>query len=465
MHFPIRRFSNNQPTVITEGTIWKQLLIFFFPILFGTFFQQLYNTIDAIIVGQYLGKEALAAVGGGTGTIVNLLVGFFTGLSSGATVIISQFYGAKQDRDVSRAVGTAFALSIFGGFAIMVIGFFASPKLLQLLDTPQEILPQATTYIRIYFLGILPSILYNMGSGILRAIGDSKNPLYFLIIGTFLNIILDILFIAVFKLGVAGAAFATILSQFLTMILVCRSLRKTNNSYKLIYKNIKFDTPILRRILLIGLPAGIQSIMYTVSNLIIQTNINSFGTDTAAAWAAYGKIDALFWMSVNSFGIAITTFVGQNYGAKKPKRIKSGINQCFGISAVLTVVTSVIFCIFCRYFYMLFTKDENVINIGVIMVRFLAPTYLTFLPIEILSGSLRGCGKSLIPTILTCGGVCLIRIIWLGTVVQVHHTIQMVCYSYPISWCLTSVLFIIYYLFLAKKNFGITQAEAETESV
>ena len=445
--------TKHDPNAITEGVIWKQLLLFFFPILFGTFFQQLYNTVDAIIVGRYLGKEALAAVGGGTGTIINLLVGFFTGLSTGATVIISQFYGAIREKGVSLGVHTAFALSLVGGIVITILGFFTAPTLLKLLKTPEDIFDLSVTYIRIFFLGIIPTIIYNMGSGILRAIGDSKRPLYYLIVGTFVNIILDFVFIAIFKMGVEGAAFATIIAQVVTMILVCNALIKAEDSYKLILKEIRFSMSILRQILRIGFPAGLQSVMYTISNLIIQANINSFGTDTAAAWAAFGKLDALYWMAINSLGIAITTFAGQNYGAGKIQRVKKCTGQSFIISTIIAGGLLSIYYLFGKQLYSLFTEDKNVIQIGLDILFYIAPTFVTYNAIEIFSGVIRGCGKTLIPTILTGGGVCLFRIVWLTTVVQKFHTIQMVCASYPISWIITSFLFLAYYFYLAKKDF------------
>ena len=302
---------------ITEGVIWKQLLLFFFPILFGTFFQQLYNTIDAMIVGRYVGKEALSAVGGITGTLINLLVGFFVGLSSGATVIISQYYGAKRPKHVSLAVHTAIAFCLVGGIALMILGIILAPFALRATGTPAEIIPYAVLYMRIYFIGIIGNLIYNIGSGILRAIGDSKRPLYFLIVSCFVNIVLDLLFVVVFHMGVAGAAWATILSQLVSALLVIYVLTHTKESYRLMLRNIRIAPDMLARIIQIGFPAGLQSVMYSVSNVVIQAGVNGLGTDTVAAWTAYGKLDGLFWMMINAFGISITTFVGQNYGAKK----------------------------------------------------------------------------------------------------------------------------------------------------
>ena len=274
---PMKKDNHRISNQITEGVIWKQLLFFFFPILFGTFFQQLYNTTDAVIVGKFVGKEALAAVGGPAATLINLLIGFFTGLSSGATVIISQYYGAGKHNDVKKTVHTAMALSIAGGAVIMVLGFLFSGAALRAMHTPEDILSLSIVYMRVYFLGVIPSLIYNMGSGILRAVGDSKRPLYFLILSCIANIILDILFVTILKMGVLGVAVATALSQVISAFMVIASLLKTEDSYKLFIREIRFSPILLHNIIRIGLPAGIQSTMYSVSNLIVQSSINSFG--------------------------------------------------------------------------------------------------------------------------------------------------------------------------------------------
>lgn len=307
---------------ITEGVIWKQLLLFFFPILFGTFFQQLYNTVDAIVVGRFVGKEALAAVGGPTGTLINLLVGFFVGLSSGATVIISQFYGARREDKVGFAVHTSIAFSLLCGAGIMAVGILFAPWALSAMGTPRDILTYAILYMRIFFLGTIPNLIYNMGSGILRAAGDSRRPLFFLITGCVTNIVLDVVLVVYLHMGVAGAAAATILSQTASALFVIIVLTRTEEMYRLRFSRIRLDRRMLNRIIRIGLPAGLQSVMYSLSNVIIQSGVNSLGTDTIAAWTAYGKIDSVFWMIINAFGISITTFVGQNYGAGKMDRVK-----------------------------------------------------------------------------------------------------------------------------------------------
>lgn len=430
---------------ITEGVIWKQLLLFFFPILFGTFFQQLYNTTDAVIVGNFVGKEALAAVGGPSATIINLLVGFFVGLSSGATVIISQYYGAEDKNRVSEAVHTAIALAIAGGAVMTVIGIAVSGFSLSAMNTPADILGPSLTYMRIYFLGTIPSMIYNMGSGILRAVGDSKRPLYFLIASCFINIVLDLFFVVVLQMGVAGAAIATILSQTLSALMTVVALMRASDSYRLILTRIRFHKVHLFNIVKIGLPAGLQSAMYSISNLLIQSSINSFGTDTVAAWTAYGKIDGLFWMIMSAYGVSITTFAGQNFGAGKYERVKKSVRVCLGLAAFTSVLLSFIVVTFGGTILLLFTRDAQVISICEGIIRLVAPTYITYICIEILSGTCRGCGDSFIPMILTCFGVCVLRIVWIFVAVPLRNDISTVVFSYPLTWAITSILFVIYY--------------------
>jgi putative MATE family efflux protein len=431
---------------ITEGVIWKQLLIFFFPIVMGTFFQQLYNTIDAAIVGNYVGKEALAAVGGTTGTLINLLVGFFVGLASGATVIISQFYGGGDIRRVGRAIHTAAALAIIGSVLLMVLGLAFSPWALRLMGTPPEIMAHALVYIRVYFAGIFFNMVYNIGSGILRAVGDSRRPLYFLIVCCFVNVLLDLLFVAVFQWGIFGAALATILSQAVSAALIILVLIKTDQAYRMDVKAIHIDPVILKSIIRIGIPAGLQSVLYSVSNLVIQASVNSFGTDVVAAWTAYGKLDGFFWMVISSFGIAITTFVGQNFGAGNYGRMRRSVRVCLAMTFGTTAAITGLFLLVGEAFYHIFTQDQVVIGYGMEMVRFLAPVYFTYVCIEILSGAVRGVGDSLIPTIITCFGVCALRVLWIALAVPAWPNIRTTMASYPITWTITSIAFIVYYL-------------------
>lgn len=443
----MRRLIGQRPDVngITEGVIWKQLLLFFFPIVLGTFFQQLYNTADAIIVGKFVGKEALAAVGGSTGTLVNLLVGFFVGVASGASVIIAQLYGARRVEDVSRAVHTTIALAIASGTLLTVVGLTFADDILRLMGTPEEVMGHAVQYLSIYFMGMIPQLIYNIGSGILRAVGDSRRPMLFLICAAMTNIVLDVIFVLGLNMGVKGAAWATILSQLVSAIMILGSLHRAQPVYRLYTRKIRFHGDMLTRIVTIGLPAGLQSVMYSLSNIIIQTSVNGFGTDVMAAWTAYGKIDGLFWMMISAFGVSITTFAGQNFGAKLYDRMRRSIRVCLGIAACSTVLMSVLIFTVGRPMLGMFTDDPHVVEIGMSIIRLIVPMWITYLCIEILSGAMRGAGDSLVPTLLTLVGVCMVRIFWVTVIVPMRHELSTLIFSYPLTWSITSILFIIYF--------------------
>lgn len=443
----MRRLIRQRPDVngITEGVIWKQLLLFFFPIVLGTFFQQLYNTADAIIVGKFVGKEALAAVGGSTGTLVNLLVGFFVGVASGASVVIAQLFGARRAEDVSRAVHTTIALAIASGALLMVVGLTFADDILHLMGTPDEVMVYAVPYLSIYFMGMIPQLIYNIGSGILRAVGDSRRPMLFLICAAMTNIVLDIIFVLGLNMGVRGAAWATILSQLVSAMMILGSLHRAQPVYRLHFHKLRFHGDMLARIVAIGLPAGLQSVMYSFSNIIIQTGINGFGTDVMAAWTAYGKLDGLFWMVISAFGVSITTFAGQNFGAKLYDRMRRSIRVCLAIAAGATVCMSALVLIIGRPMLGMFTDDPHVLEIGLSIIRLIAPMWICYLCIEILSGAMRGAGDTLMPTLMTLVGVCMLRVFWVTVIVPMRHELSMLLLSYPLTWTLTSILFIIYY--------------------
>ncbi len=431
---------------ITEGVIWKNMLLFFVPILLGTFFQQMYNTADAIIVGKFVGTQGLAAVGGTSGTMINLIVGFFVGLSSGATVILSQYFGGGRMKEIGQTVHTAIAMAIAAGLIIMGLGYTLSSTLLRWMGTPEEVMPDAMIYIRIYFAGMIPSLIYNIGSGLLRAVGDSRRPLLFLIVACMTNIVLDVVFVAGFEMGVAGAAWATILSQLVSAVMVIYALTATHNAYRLEIRKIRFHLPILRDIVKIGLPGGLQSVMYSVSNMIIQAGINGLGTSVMAAYTAYGKLDSFFWTIISAFGVAVTTFVGQNFGAQNYDRVKKSVRTCLVMSSGATLLLSTILLVFGQTLYHLFTDDPVVVDYGMQMLRQLAPVYFLYIGIEVFSGALRGVGDALVATLFTLGGVCVLRLIWLLVIVPMNTTLHMILLSYPITWFITSALFIIYYL-------------------
>lgn len=461
----VTAMSKNQ---ITEGVIWKQLLFFFFPILLGTLFQQLYNTADTVVVGRFVGTQALAAVGGSTGQIVNLVVNFFVGLASGATVIIARYYGARDRIKLNNALHTAIALSIVGGIVTGIAGILLTPSLLKMMNTPADVIEGSTMYLRIYFAGIIFVFVYNIGSGILRAVGDSKRPLYFLIVCCFLNIFLDILFVVYLKLGVKGAAFATVISQAVSALLVILSLTKSVDIYRLRPNKIRFYKSLLIAIITIGLPAGLQSVMYGISNIIIQTSLNSLGTETVAAHTAFAKIDAIYWMISGAFSVSIITFIGQNYGARKFDRMKKSIKVCLLMDLIASLLLTTVMLLAGPYLLRLFTSEQEVIEIGMQIIHIIAPSYALFIFIEILSSSLRGMGNVVVPMLMTCGGVCVLRILWIFIFVRTHLSVTTILMSYPISWGFTAVLFIIYFMFYQKKFFRRcmeeTEAPAETNA-
>ena len=438
-----RTFKKNE---ITEGVIWKQLLIFFFPIMIGTFFQQIYNTADSIVVGRFVGKEALAAVGGSVNQIVNLVVEVFVGLTSGASVIAAQFYGAKDRKNLNKTLHTSYAFGITIGCIVGVLGFFLTDTVLTLMKTPQELMADSRIYLHIYFCGMVFNIIYNMGASILRAVGDSKRPLYVLMVTCGLNIVLDIILVVVCRLGVMGVALATVSCQGISSALVTVLLMKENPLFQLKLREIRFYGASLKSVLRIGIPAALEATMYTIANLIIQVFVNELGTDTVAAWGTFAKIDAVYWMVVNAFAISITTFVGQNYGAGKVKRMRKSVGICLGMAYAGAFLVSGVLYALAAPLYRLFTTDAKVVQIGVDMMHFLLPSYFLYVAIGILSGALRGAGRVLVPMLLTCGGVCFFRIVWMFGVFPGYPGINTIMLSYPVSWGITAVLFIIYYI-------------------
>ncbi len=430
---------------ITKGSIPKQLLSFFFPIWFGTFFQQLYNTADAIIVGNFVGTQALAAVGGPTSAIINLLVGFFTGLGSGASVIIAQYFGARDYEKTNDAMHTAMAFSLISGIALTFAGMLLSPFLLRITGTPDDIMAPSVTYLNIYFMGIIFNLIYNIGSGILRAVGDSKRPLYFLIICSFVNIALDLLFVAVWDMGVAGVGYATVIAQIVSSVLTLSSLMKPRGSMIMEIKKIKIHKEMLDKIFKIGIPAGLQSALYSVSNLLIQSGINSFGTNTVAAWTAYSKIDAVYWNTVNSFGVAITTFAGQNFGAGNYDRVKKSSSVCIKMALTASIVMSIVLIAGADVFYRIFTPSPDVIEIGKYMLYVIAPFYFCYVAVEVYSGTLRGVGDIFVPTMIVTVLICGLRTLWLFFILPIKRMLFVLLLCYPVSWSLASITFILYY--------------------
>ena len=431
---------------ITQGSIWKNLLLYFFPIWFGSIFQQLYTTIDAVIVGRYVGTEALAALGGTSSLLVDLLVGFFIGASAGAGVVISHLFGAKDDKRLKYAVRTSMKLAVAAGFLLMIVGFFMAPVAMEWMNTPADVLLGATLYLRVYFMGVIPSLIYNMGSGILRAVGDAKRPLYYLVFTTIVNIILDLLFVAYLDMGIFGAALATILSQFVSAALVLKTLLRTNESYRLELRKCEKYREILIQILKIGLPAGCQYTMYTVSNIIIQTQINALGTSVVAAWTAINKLEGMFWLTMGSFGTTIMTFTGQNYGAGKMDRVRKGFYVGLVLSIGLTIGICAPILIYAWDLVHIFSKDPEVIQLGVDFIYFLIPTYCTYTGTELFGGIIKGKGNSFAPMIITGISAFAIRSIWSILAPMVWPGMNTIMLGYPLSWTISTTLFIVYFV-------------------
>lgn len=446
--------TDSKENQIINGVIWKQILIFFFPIAIGTIFQQLYNMADTIIVGRFIGTEALASVGGTASVVTYQIIMIFTGLSSGATVIISQCFGAGDTERLHRGLHTAFAFALVTSIALSILGWFATPWILEVTQTPAEIMDNSITYLRIYFIGILATFVFNMGSSIMRAIGDSKRPLYYLIICSILNIVLDLLFIIVFNTGIAGAAIATVLSQAVSAVLIVRSLTKDYTQLKLELSKIRIHMPLLKAELRIGLPACIQTIMYGITNIVIQTFVNSFDTTTAAAWAVLGKVDVIFWAVNGAFGIAVTTFCGQNFGAGKLERVYKSVRTSLVMALLVGGSLLGTLALLARPIIGLFTTDTKVVEIGVYMLLFMIPSYIVYIFVEIFTGALRGVGDVLIPTIITLCGVGLVRLPWLLIMMPIRRELSTVMISYPLAWAATALFMVPYYFYKKKKGFG-----------
>jgi len=446
---------------ITEGVIWKQLLIFFFPILMGTFFQQMYNTVDTIIVGRLVGTEALAAVGA-TGPLVSMVNGFFIGVSSGATVVLSQAYGAGDRKGVSDSIHTGVALSLVLGVMLTAIGICLGGRVMGWMGTPENCMADATTYLRIYFAGSIGTVVYNMGAGILRAMGDSKRPMLFLMVTCILNVVLDLLFVAVLHMGVAGAALATVLSQMISAVLpIVVLLRQKEDQLEL--RKLRIERSLLGRILRIGIPAGLQFVTFDFSNILIQSGINSFGDITMAAWTAHGKTDALTWMVTGAFGVSITTFVGQNFGAQKYSRIRKGTWTCLAMGVVMVAALDALLLAFRTPILGIYTDNPEVIAVGSMVMLSIMPYEFLFMPIEVFAGTMRGVGNSLMPTLITGSCVCLFRVVWLMTAVRHWHSLKTLTLSYPLSWALAAAVFLAVYF---KGNWlrrRITQCGMEPE--
>ena len=430
---------------LTEGSVWRKLLIFFLPIAAGTIIQQLYNAVDGLIVGRFVGTNALAAVGGSSAQIINVLVGFFVAMTAGASVVIGQIYGAGRTEDLNRAIGTAVTVMGLTGLGLMITGITASPALLRLLNTPEETMEGAVLYLRIYFLGVPFLMILNMESSILRALGDSFHPFLYMVAGCLINIVLDAVFVIVFGWGIAGVAVATVAAQVVNTALLTWLLTHGDREYSLTFDGLGIKAVYLKNMLRLGIPAGLQSSMYSVSNMIVQVAVNSLGTVVVASWAMSGKTDGFFWAVSNAIGAAITSFIAQNYGAGRTDRVKMCVRQGLIMHFTVTVLLSALLMLTGIPLLRLLTPDEAVVRTTYQVMSYFVPFYFTWVLVEVLSAVLRGAGDAVMPVAIIGIGICLFRVIWILTVFAHFGTLLSLCLSSTASWVVTSAALLIYY--------------------
>ena len=430
---------------LTTGVVWRKLLVFFLPIAAGTLIQQLYNAVDGLIVGRFVGTNALASVGGSSAQIINVLVGFFVAMTAGASVVIGQIYGAGRKEDLSRAVGSAVSAMGLFGFALMLFGLAASPALLRMLHTPEETIEGAILYLRIYFLGVPFMMILNMESGILRAVGDSFHPFLYMVVGCVMNIVLDALFVISFGLGIAGVAIATVAAQVVNMALLTRRILRGKSEVFLSLSDLRPDTSYLRSMLRLGVPAGLQSSMYSLSNMLIQVAINSLGTVVVASWAMSGKTDGVYWAVSNAMGAAVTSFIAQNTGAGKTERVRQCVRQGLILDFVITAAISTCLMLSGIPLLRILTPDEAVVTTTYTIMSCFVPFYFIWVLVEVLSAVLRGAGDAIRPVVIIAIGICLFRVVWILTVFAYFGTLESLCLSYTVSWAITSIALVVYY--------------------
>ena len=443
-----RYFSRSRQDVdMTEGSIIRHIISFAIPLLVGNILQQLYNMVDTWVVGNYVSDEAFSAVGT-VGPIINLLIGFFMGFSSGAGVVISQFYGAKKHEEVSKALHTAVLMTVLLGAVFTVVGIVMVPTMLELMNMPPEVRDEATEYLTIIFSGILGLMIYNIGSGILRSVGDSKRPFYFLAVSAITNTVLDLLFVLVFDMGVKGVAIATISAQALSAALIIITLLKSDNCIKLSVRKLAIHWTHLSKIVKVGLPAALQMAVTSFSNIFVQSYINYFGTSAMGGWTAYAKIDQLVMLPMQSVSLASTTFVGQNLGKGDVSRAKRGVNISLAIACTATVVLSIPVIAFAPDLVYFFNKEPDIIYYGTIFLRWLTPFYVLCCMNQIYSGALRGAGNSTAPMIIMLSSFVGFRQIYLYVMANhISNTEIPIAMSYPAGWIVCSLLVFTYYKF------------------
>ena len=439
--------SNGGLRNMTEGSPARHIALFALPLLAGSFLQQLYNMVDTWVVGNYVSNEAFSAVGTVT-PIINTLIGFFLGLSSGAGVVISQYYGAGREDKVRQAVHTSLVLTLLMGAVFTAAGIAMTPLMLRLMKTPAEVAPEQTTYLAIYFAGVMGLLLYNMGSGILRAVGDSRRPFYFLLVSAVLNTGLDLLFVLKFGMGVEGVAYATIIAQAVSAVLTIAVLMRYDGSVKLSLRKLRIHWDMLKKIVAVGIPAALQMAITAFSNVFVQGYINHFGADCMSGWTAYTKIDQLVILPVQSLSLASTTFVGQNLGVGNVERAKGGVRQALYLSVAVTAVLLVPVLLLAPDLTAFFNSKAEVVSYGALLLRLLSPFYFFFCINQIYSGALRGAGNSRMPMFIMLGSFVVFRQIYLYIVAHyVSNEIIPIAMSYPAGWFVCSVATLIYYRF------------------
>lgn len=429
---------------MTQGNIFRQLLLYSLPLLAGNFFQQCYNTVDSIVLGNFVGKAALAAVGT-TMPIINTLIGLFLGLSTGIGVVISQFYGAGEEKKVGQAVQTSLVLVLILCGLFTAVGIGMVPFMLRLMATPADVFAPAQLYLRLYFAGVSGLMLYNLGAGILRAVGDSRRPLYFLIFSAVVNTGLDLLFVAGFRWGIAGAALATVVAQGLSALLVLVVLTRSDACYRIQWRGLRVQKGILRNIFVVGIPSGLQLAITSFSNVFVQSYVNRFASSCMAGWAAYQKIDAFVLLPMTTLSVAATTFVGQNVGAGNWDRAKRGVRCAMGMATVVTVIILIPLMIFARPLCALFNQEAEVLFYGSYFIRLISPFYLVANFNQIYTGALRGAGDAKVPMVIMLGSFVVFRQIYLFVTYRLFGTLLPIALGYPVGWVLCSILLFFYY--------------------
>ena len=430
---------------MTKGNITRHLVNFALPLLLGNLFQQLYNMVDTWVVGNYVSNEAFSAVGT-VGPVINTLIGFFLGLSSGAGVVISQYYGAGREEKVRQAVHTALMLTLALGVVFTAAGIAMTPLMLQLMKTPAEVAPEQATYLRIYFAGVIGLLLYNMGSGILRAVGDSRRPFYFLVVSAVLNTVLDLLFVIKFHMGVEGVAYATIIAQAVSAVLTLWVLMGAEGGIRLELRALRFTWSVLRQIVAVGIPAALQMAITAFSNVFVQSYINYFGPDCMSGWTAYNKVDQLVILPVQSISMANTTFVGQNLGVGDTPRAKKGVRISLWLSVAVTAVLLIPVLLFAPDLTAFFNSKAEVVSYGALLLRLLSPFYFFFCINQIYAGALRGAGNSQVPMWIMLGSFVVFRQIYLYIMANfISNEIIPIALSYPAGWFVCSVATLLYY--------------------